>query len=217
MNQSINYQNRLSAIISTLIAGLVAIFITIVANSFSKPILDLTKSAEKISQGDFDTQAVIKSKDEIGILGSSFNSMTRQLKELIDTLESRVQERTRQLAEQFETLQFRSRQLQTVSDVARGIATTRELESLLSEVTTLISERFNFYHVGIFLNDEKNEYAVLRAANSTGGRKMLARQHKLQIGQVGIVGYVTGTGNPRIATDVGQDAVFFNNPDLPET
>lgn len=217
LSKSIDNQNRLSAIISTLIAALVAIFITIVANSFSKPILDLTKSAEKISKGDFDTQAVIKSKDEIGILGASFNSMTRQLKELIDTLESRVQERTRQLAEQYETLQFRSRQLQTVSDVARGIASTRDLESLLSDVTTLISERFNFYHVGIFLNDEKNEYAVLRAANSAGGRKMLARQHKLQIGQVGIVGYVTGTGNPRIATDVGQDAVFFNNPDLPET
>ena len=57
----------------------------------------------------------------------------------------------------------------------------------------------------------------LRAANSTGGRKMLARQHKLQVGQIGIVGYVTGEGKPRIATDVGQDAVFFNNPDLPET
>jgi GAF domain-containing protein len=143
--------------------------------------------------------------------------MTRQLKEFIDTLESRVQERTRQLAEQFETLQFRSRQLQTVSDVARGVVSTRELETLLSTVTTLISERFNFYHVGIFLNDEKNEFTFLRAANSAGGRKMLARQHKLTVGQVGIVGYVTGSGNPRIATDVGQDAVFFNNPDLPET
>lgn len=217
LTQSINNQNRLSAIISTLIAGLVAIFITIVANSFSKPILDLTDAAEKIAQGDFGIQATIKSKDEIGVLGNSFNSMTRQLKDLIDSLESRVQERTKQLAQQFEALQFRSRQLQTVSDVARGVVSSRELESLLSTVTTLISERFNFYHVGIFLNDNKNEFAVLRAANSAGGRKMLARQHKLQVGQVGIVGYVTGTGNPRIATDVGQDAVFFNNPDLPET
>ncbi len=217
LSQSINNQNRLSAIISTLIAGLVAIFITIVANSFSKPILDLTAAAEKIAKGDLGVQASIKSKDEIGVLGTSFNSMTRQLKDLIDSLESRVQERTQQLAQQFEALQFRSRQLQTVSDVARGIVSTRELELLLSNVTTLISERFNFYHVGIFLNDNKNEFAVLRAANSAGGRKMLARQHKLQVGQVGIVGYVTGTGNPRIATDVGQDAVFFNNPDLPET
>jgi GAF domain-containing protein len=31
------------------------------------------------------------------------------------------------------------------------------------------------------------------------------------------VGYVTSTGNPRIALDTGTDAVFFNNPDLPDT
>lgn len=46
---------------------------------------------------------------------------------------------------------------------------------------------------------------------------MLARGHKLKVGQVGIVGYVAGTGQPRIALDVGADAVFFDNPDLPHT
>lgn len=46
---------------------------------------------------------------------------------------------------------------------------------------------------------------------------MLARQHRLKVGQQGIVGTVTGSGEPRIALDVGADAVFFNNPDLPET
>ncbi|MRS05961.1 GAF domain-containing protein, partial [bacterium] len=120
-------------------------------------------------------------------------------------------------AKQNEELSFRSAQLQTVSDVARNIVSNRDLETLLTSVTTLINERFNFYHVGIFLIDEKGEYAILRAANSAGGRKMLARQHKLQVGQTGIVGFVSQSGQPRIATDVGQDAVFFNNPDLPET
>ena len=46
---------------------------------------------------------------------------------------------------------------------------------------------------------------------------MLARSHKLKIGQTGIVGYVAGTGLPRIALDTGADAIFFNNPDLPDT
>jgi GAF domain-containing protein len=46
---------------------------------------------------------------------------------------------------------------------------------------------------------------------------MLNRRHALKVGKVGIVGFVTGTGQPRIATDVGDDAVFFNNPDLPLT
>jgi GAF domain-containing protein len=37
------------------------------------------------------------------------------------------------------------------------------------------------------------------------------------VGEEGIVGFVTATGEPRIAMDVGSDPVFFNNPDLPGT
>ena len=46
---------------------------------------------------------------------------------------------------------------------------------------------------------------------------MVAHGHRLRIGQQGIVGFVAATGQPRIALDVGKDAVFFNNPVLPET
>ena len=71
--------------------------------------------------------------------------------------------------------------------------------------------------LAFFLLDERGEYAVLRAANSKGGKRMLENQHKLKVGQTGLVGYVTGKGQPRIATDVGEDSVHFNNPLLPET
>jgi GAF domain-containing protein len=46
---------------------------------------------------------------------------------------------------------------------------------------------------------------------------MLQRGHRLAFGQTGIVGFVAATGTPRIALDVGTDAIFFDNPDLPET
>ena len=76
-------------------------------------------------------------------------------------------------------------------------------------IATVISDKFGFYHVGVFLLDEVNEYAVLSATNSEGGKKMLERKHRLRVGEQGIVGNVTSTGNPRIAMDVGMDAVFF--------
>ncbi len=88
---------------------------------------------------------------------------------------------------------------------------------MLEESVRLISEQFGFYHAGVFLVDERGEYAVLRAASSEGGQRMLARGHKLKVGEVGIVGYVAGSGEPRVATDVSSDAVFFRNPDLPDT
>ncbi len=88
---------------------------------------------------------------------------------------------------------------------------------LLPQITQVVSQQFNFYHVGVFLLDSNNEYAVLAAANSEGGIRMLERNHKLKVGEVGIVGYVTQAGEPRIALDVGQDMNFSQNPDLPST
>ena len=46
---------------------------------------------------------------------------------------------------------------------------------IFPEATRLINESFGFYHVGIFLIDSAREYAVLQAANSEGGKRMLAR------------------------------------------
>ncbi len=108
-------------------------------------------------------------------------------------------------------------QLQTASQVAQEANSIHDIKQLLEHIVHLISERFGFYHVGIFMNDRLGQFTVLQAANSEGGRHMLARNHKLRIGEVGIVGYVAAKGEPRIALDVGEDAVYFDNPDLPET
>ncbi len=125
-------------------------------------------------------------------------------------LETRVKERT-------QALEHRAVQLRTAAEVGNVAASIRDLDSLLHQTVRLLSNRFGFYHAGIFLLDETEEFAVLRAANSEGGQRMLHRNHKLEVGRVGIVGYVAKTSEARIALDVGQDAVFFNNPDLPDT
>lgn len=108
-------------------------------------------------------------------------------------------------------------QLQATAQVAREATSSHNLNQILTSTVNLISEQFGFYHIGIFLIEENGNYAVLRAANSEEGRRMLSRQHKLEVGQVGIVGYVASSGKPRIVLDVGQDGVFFDNPDLPLT
>ena len=46
---------------------------------------------------------------------------------------------------------------------------------------------------------------------------MIENNYKLRVGEVGIVGRVSATGEPRIARDTGADDIFFNNPDLPGT
>lgn len=116
-----------------------------------------------------------------------------------------------------EQVRRRAAQFEALSQVSHAITGIRELETLLPTIANAISERFGFYHVGIFMLDEAGEYAVLLAANSEGGKRMLERKHRLRVGEQGIVGAVAASGLPRIALDVGKDAVFFNNPDLPET
>ncbi len=132
-------------------------------------------------------------------------------------LESKVQERTVDLEKAYQETEKRARQFQTVAKVMNIISSVQSLDALLPLITQVISEQFNIYHTGMFLLDAKKENAVLRAANSEGGQKMLARRHSLPVGQTGIVGFATATGQARIALDVGEDSVYFNNPDLPNT
>jgi len=114
-------------------------------------------------------------------------------------------------------VQRRTLQFEALAQVTQNITALRDLQELLPRITTLISDKFHFYHVGIFLLDSIDQYAILVAANSAGGKRMLARNHRLRVGEEGIVGYTTARGKPHIAMDVGADAVYFNNPDLPDT
>ncbi|MFL7792506.1 MAG: GAF domain-containing protein [Anaerolineae bacterium] len=124
----------------------------------------------------------------------------------------------RRVAERTQDLEKRSVQLQTASEVARDATATLDIEKLLNDTVHLISERFGFYHAGVFLLDDEGEYAALRAvSNSEGGRRMLARGHKQAVGREGIVGHVAGTGEPLVVLDVGREAVHLVNPDLPDT
>lgn len=128
-----------------------------------------------------------------------------------------LQSRSQELERRTRGLENRTRQLETIAELTQDIADLNDLDEILQQAVHLISERFGFYHVGIFLLNAEGDYAVLRAANSEGGRKMLARQHRLKVGEQGIVGYVAATHKARIALDVGRDAIHFDNPDLPHT
>ena len=198
--------------LTTLVAGLVVIGVVYfsIQQLVSRPLDQMTDRVQQISSGGLDQEVPVRSQDELGQLAMAFNSMAAQLRESFASLERRVAERT-------EDLERRAQELRAAAEVGRAATTFRDLDTLLSRVTHLISEQFGFYHVGIFLLNELGTYAVLRAANSTGGQQMLEHGHRLKVGAQGIVGYVTREGEPRIALDVGEDAVHFKNPYLPNT
>ena len=207
---------EMTVILIFLLIGSIIISL-LVGQIITRPLLRLTKTVETISEGDLAVRANITTEDEIGILARSFNTMTEKLSENLANLEGRVSERTQELESANERNAYRANQFEAIARVAQTIRSTQNLESLLPLTTITISEQFDFYHVGIFLLDARREYAVLVAANSEGGKKMLERNHSLLVGGTGIVGFVTLSGQPRVALNVGLDSVYFNNPDLPDT
>ena len=138
-----------------------------------------------------------------------------QLENVQKELEQRMEERTGELVFANKQTSRRAEQFQLVADVAQSSISIQNVDRLLPSISEHISMRFNIHHVGIFLLDEQKQTAILRASNSAGGLAMLKRGHHVQVGEDGIVGFVTFRGEPRLAFDIGQDASFFNNPDLP--
>ncbi|MFN3492527.1 MAG: GAF domain-containing protein, partial [Anaerolineales bacterium] len=208
-------QNASLLVIGLLIGAL--IISLAVGQLITRPFKKLTNAVEKVTSGDLTVRAEIETQDEAGLLANAFNEMTERLSETLQGLEVKVAERTAELEIISRSNAKRATEFESIARISHIISSTQTLDRLLPQIVQNISEEFGFYHVGIFLLDAHKEFAVLAAANSDGGKKMLERNHRLKVGETGIVGFVTRAGQPRIALDVGADAVFFNNPDLPET
>ncbi len=174
------------------------------------PLNRLVEGTRIIGAGNLEYTVSVERDDEMGVLAQAFNDVTARLRDVISGLEERITERTA-------TLERRTLQLETISLVSKEASQVRNVVMLLETTAHAISDRFGFYHVGIFILDDAKVWAILRAASSVGGQHMLTRGHRLQVGQTGIVGFVAASGKPRIVFNVGEDAVWFNNPDLPET
>jgi GAF domain-containing protein/HAMP domain-containing protein len=189
----------------------------LLTRSLTQPLRRLTQHASQLSAdklqlvgGKLAEPIQINTRDELEDLAEAFNQMSSDLAQAFETLEEKVADRARHL-------ERRSLELETIAEVAREITIIHDLDTLLNASANLIRERFKYYHVGIFLVDERGEFAILRAASSIAAQRMLEQNYKLKVGQEGLVGNVTRTGRAHIALDVGTDAIHFQNPFLPET
>ena len=71
-----------------------------------QPLNQLTTMAKRISQGDFSHQIPVHNQDELGVLASTFNLMSRSIANSYDHLEQQVDEKTKALQQSNRSLQF---------------------------------------------------------------------------------------------------------------
>ncbi|HJW84698.1 MAG TPA: GAF domain-containing protein [Anaerolineae bacterium] len=175
-----------------------------------RPLGALTRTALRQLGGDATARAHIVTGDEFQQLSITFNTLSDQADHSRQNLEGLVADRTREL-------ERRSNYLEASASVGRAVASMAAPDQLLREVVNLIGDRFGLYYVAVFTLDQAGKFAVLREATGDAGQILKERGHKLEVGGVSMVGYATAQRKPRIALDVGQEAVRFANPLLPET
>ena len=112
---------RRSAITIVLIAVsgifLVAIIGGIIASNITAPVKQLVNVTQKIATGDLSAEALVNTRDEIGILANSFNQMTRELKISRDKL-------------------IQSEKLAAVGQIAAGVA--HEIRNPLTSMKMIV-------------------------------------------------------------------------------
>ena len=154
------------------------------------------------------------------VVSLSLSSMLRGLQvnlQKATDIATELEKEQEYLREHSQDLERRSVEIRTAAEISRAISGVLAPDKLLHETVTLILERFNLYYAGVFTTDEDNRYAILRAGTGEAGEAMVRSQHKLLIAESSMVGWAIIHRQARIALDVGQDAVRFANPLLPNT
>ncbi len=185
------------------LALIVGALSVLVVRSIARPVIHLAEAATQVSGGNLNVVAAVEERDEIGTLATAFNSMTAQLRGMVGTLEDQIQARTEQL--------------RASTDVGRTAASVLEPNELLRNVVNLITDRFGYYYAAVFIVDSAGHQAVLREATGEAGKILKERGHQLEVNGQSMVGYAITRRRPRIALDVGEEAVRFANPLLPDT
>jgi GAF domain-containing protein len=196
------------------IVGLLAIMLSLLAivltsRTITTPIKELADSARQVSEGRLSTRADAGRPDELGALAESFNFMAATLQGIVNNLEASIAERTRDLQRQ-------ALRLRAAAEISRDSAGAISVKDLLARSADLISERFGFYHVSIFVLDGNREYLILNAASGEIGKLMLETGFRVRGGE-GVVGSVAQTGSSRMISDMSREPAPVRSPMLPGT
>jgi signal transduction histidine kinase/DNA-binding response OmpR family regulator len=159
--------------ITVLVLLLATVAILILSRRITEPIKELTRRARQIAAGDLDHAIPVRSQDEIGQLGASFNEMAAALKSTIQrreqllaelndlnqNLESRIDKRTKQLQEHAAALEVAnkhkseflanmSHELRTPLNAIIGYSEMLEEEAQESGLTDFVPDLQKIYSSG---------------------------------------------------------------------
>ncbi|MFC0270662.1 methyl-accepting chemotaxis protein [Metabacillus herbersteinensis] len=130
--------------IALIIAIIVGIF---VSRSIARPIIHIGEKAKAVASGDLSVQAIVKSKDEVGLLAENFNSMVEEMNKMIQQVNHSVvklSDSAESLSAVSEETMAASEQVaNAIEDIARGATEqTNDVESM-NDRTRQLSEKIS--------------------------------------------------------------------------
>lgn len=155
------------------------------------------------------------------ILRATTNTLNEMLK-LVHQNEQSLTESNRELqtirASLEQRVEARTQRLETVASLGERLSSILDLDQLLNELVTQVREKFNYYHVHVYLLDDSRQYLIMRAGYGEAGAKMKAAGHNISLNAVtSLVARAGRTGEIVIVGDVHQALDWLPNPLLPDT
>ena len=115
-----------------------------------------------------------------------------------------LKERAKELASANAPLQKRVLHLETALHITQAVASQLgDLDELLERAVNIVSERFDFHHVSLFLTDESGQWAVLRAATGRTYGHTIVQGYRVEVDHTSTVGWCISNDQIRTAPTPG--------------
>jgi GAF domain-containing protein/HAMP domain-containing protein len=190
-----------ATVLAAIVLGVAASILTI--RSITHPIRGLIEQAKRVTKRDFSPISPLTQGDEIGELSRTFALMTDWLRDSYQTLEDRVAQRTLRL--------------EIVATLSEYVNSLLNVEEVLQTVVDQTRVNFDFYHVHIYLFDDRREHLVVAAGTGAAGAEMKSRGHSIGVLDTSLVSRAARLNEVVLVEDVRAAADWLPNPLLPDT
>lgn len=153
INESVKISNQFLIISGIAVYLISALIMYLISKNITKPILELSNISKSMAEFDFSKKYIIKSKDEIGILGQNINILSEQLEEKISELKAANIELQKDLDQKLKIDEMRKDFLSNVShELKTPIALIQGYAEGLKE-NIITDEESRAYYIDVILDE----------------------------------------------------------------